>query len=197
MYRPINTYLKQGTLKNGVNAEHHTIVYTSIKPEYLNGEWDKGMTKQAIRIDPATPRDKLEPQSRLNYARVYTVEYNVKVCFIGKVHVDSRSQVVADYNATHPALTYGGDVPAPAFSTEDVSQAGSWNATSDIQAPGPASASSPIHQSRSEEPDQLYPPPVGFEGGGGGGGEQEAEQHSQSEDSDSEMPLRARVCLSL
>ena len=120
-------------MKNGVHAEVHTIVHTTKEPKYLAGEWEKGMTKGAIRIEPATPRDKLEPQSRLNYAKVYTVECNVKVCFIGKVHVDFRQQIVADYNSVHPQLKYGGSGggnQSSTFSTDAVSHAGGAWATS-------------------------------------------------------------------
>jgi hypothetical protein len=53
---------------------------------------------------PKYPNLKLDAASRLNYAKIYTIEYNVKVRFIGRIHPDSFWQVAADYNAIHPQL---------------------------------------------------------------------------------------------
>jgi hypothetical protein len=47
------------------------------------------------------PRDKLDPNSRMNYAKVYTVEHNVKVLFIGRIAPKYEQQVVIDYNHIH------------------------------------------------------------------------------------------------
>jgi hypothetical protein len=61
-------------------------------------------------MEPRTHRDELHPTSRLNYAKTFTVEYNVKVNFIGKIHKDSVKDFVRDYNQTHTSL------PDPEFS---------------------------------------------------------------------------------
>lgn len=50
-----------------------------------------------IRIEPKSPRDVLDEMSRLNYAKTYTVEHNVKVAFIGRVHKDSKLTLQKDY----------------------------------------------------------------------------------------------------
>lgn len=76
---PINTYSRQGTLKKGVHANHHTIIYTDKSPQYFAGEKEKGLTRAPICMTPDDPRHKLLKGSRLNYAKPYTVEYNVKV----------------------------------------------------------------------------------------------------------------------
>lgn len=76
------------------------------------------MTRTPIKVAPNTARDKLAPASRLNYAKVYTVEYNVKVWFIGKIHRDSEYQVSADYNSLHPPLSHG--IP-PTITAEETS----------------------------------------------------------------------------
>jgi hypothetical protein len=49
---------------------------------------------------PKTQRDKLEPASRINYAKVYTVEHNVKVCFIGHIAEPSKKQMLGDFDNT-------------------------------------------------------------------------------------------------
>lgn len=104
---PINTYSNQGTNKKGVHAEDHAIIYTD-KPTRFEGELEKGLSKSPIRVIPVSGRHKLDKASRLNYAKVYTIEYNVKVWFIGKIHSASEDKIVADYNATHPPLTTSG-----------------------------------------------------------------------------------------
>ncbi len=35
-------------------------------------------------------KEKLAKESRLNYKKPYTIEHNIKVCFIGKIHKDSE-----------------------------------------------------------------------------------------------------------
>ncbi|KIN07470.1 hypothetical protein OIDMADRAFT_47376 [Oidiodendron maius Zn] len=78
---PVLTYSGNGLLKKGVKAADHCIIYTG-KPESLKGE---EILNSSIQMVPHNPRTKLDKMSRLNYAKVYTVEHNVKVCFIGEV----------------------------------------------------------------------------------------------------------------
>jgi hypothetical protein len=95
-----------------VHASHHTIIYSGKKPIAFRGEKEKGLTMRSIKVAPDNPRHKLDDASRLNYAKAYTVEYNVKVWFIGKVSSDSEWQIRTDYNRIHPPLEIKG-VPAP------------------------------------------------------------------------------------
>lgn len=96
------TYGGQATLKKGAHAEDHAAVYSNQHktkgPTVLKKE---KMTKKAIKIEIMNPSDKLDPLSRINYAKVYTVEHNVKVLFIGQVARHYEQQVVLDYNDTH------------------------------------------------------------------------------------------------
>lgn len=55
-------------------------------------------------MDVTSPANKLDPASRLNYAKVYTVEHNVKVYFIGQVDKRYEQKVVDDYKAVNPPL---------------------------------------------------------------------------------------------
>ncbi|KUJ07131.1 uncharacterized protein LY89DRAFT_368817 [Mollisia scopiformis] len=111
---PINTYSRQGVTKNGVHAGDHTIAYSGGKPVYFKGEKAKGLTKKPLKIVAKNPRHKLADTSRLNYAKTYTVEYNVKVWFIGNVHKDSMWHLITDFNQVHPPLgTQGLSEPSP------------------------------------------------------------------------------------
>lgn len=98
---PILTYGGQGTLKKGVHASDHAVIYTGKSPT-LKGK--ERITKRAIRMVPSDPRHKLDSASRINYAKLYTVEHNVKVQFIGSIAQKYEQQVVTDYNATHQPL---------------------------------------------------------------------------------------------
>jgi hypothetical protein len=98
------TYTGQGVNKRGVHPQDHTIVYTGDRPVQFENERERGLTRKPVRVQPAGPRHKLDNASRLNYAKLYTVEYNVKVWFIGKIHEDSQWQFTADYNQVHPPM---------------------------------------------------------------------------------------------
>jgi hypothetical protein len=107
--RPILTYGGQGTLKHGVHAEDHALIYTlepgQKKPPPLL-QYESPLSKRPIRVEPISQAHKLDPASRLNYAKLYTVEHNVKVFFVGRVAKHYEQQVVTDYNATHRPLPH-------------------------------------------------------------------------------------------
>jgi hypothetical protein len=97
--RPILTYHKQATTKSGVKHEDHAIIYIGkTPPKEIKGEAE--LRLRPIRVIPKTPRDKLEKQSRINYAKIYTVEHNVKVLFIGEVDPKFQHRLIADFDAT-------------------------------------------------------------------------------------------------
>ncbi|KAH8744526.1 hypothetical protein BGZ57DRAFT_291368 [Hyaloscypha finlandica] len=96
---PVMTYQRQGLTKHGAQPEHHAAIYSEKPVTYE----DEGLTKKPIRVEMSNPKEKLDPISRINYAKVYTIEYNVKVYFIGRVHEDYLHQLIADYqNIVHP-----------------------------------------------------------------------------------------------
>jgi hypothetical protein len=98
-YSPILTYNHKGTLAPGINRDSHAIVYTNPPgPERLRGE--PKFLRSPIEIIPKTPRDRLGPDSRINYTKIYTVEHNVKVMFIGHVAPASVHKFMNDYNDT-------------------------------------------------------------------------------------------------
>ena len=107
------TYGGQGTNKSGVHAKDHAIICTE-NPVRFHGEYEKGLTKEPITVEPVSKRHKLDQASRLNYAKLYTVEYNVKVWFIGKIHSKSEYQLTTDYNVVHPPMPSRGTPPSSA-----------------------------------------------------------------------------------
>ncbi|KAE9367987.1 hypothetical protein N431DRAFT_548269 [Stipitochalara longipes BDJ] len=106
---PIHTYQHQGTTKAGAQAQHHAAIYSG-KEVLYEGE---NLTKKGVCVDMFHPSEKLDPASRINYAKVYTIEYNVKVFFIGKVYSKHLHRVLGDYQSTQcldfqdTSYTYG------------------------------------------------------------------------------------------
>ncbi|KAN0095215.1 hypothetical protein V8E51_015926 [Hyaloscypha variabilis] len=101
---PILTYGGQGINKKGVRGEHHAIIYSGNRPIAFRGEKEKGLSRRSIKVLLDSPRHKLDDASRLNYSKPYTLEYNVKVWFIGSISSDSEWQLRTDYNRVHPPL---------------------------------------------------------------------------------------------
>ncbi|KFY22397.1 hypothetical protein V493_06635 [Pseudogymnoascus sp. VKM F-4281 (FW-2241)] len=107
---PILTYGKRATTKSGVKPEHHAIIYTAFKnpqnsrqpPDEVEGE--SYLPNTPIRVVPTKPRHQLDPRSRLNYAKVYTVEHNIRVSFLGNIHKDS----LEEFQTTFDRIFNGG-----------------------------------------------------------------------------------------
>lgn len=85
---PIYTYNGQGVAKRGVNVQDHAIVYTQGRDPRPDPR-EPPMTKRPLEFVPSTPDQILDPMSRLNFGKIYTVEHNVKVLKVG--HISSRS----------------------------------------------------------------------------------------------------------
>jgi hypothetical protein len=81
---PIQTYGRQGTTKSRVSVENHAIVFTAgSEPKLLPQEQPPGMGSFPIVLGDKSVT--IDPSSRLNFGKVYTVEHNIKVRNVGKV----------------------------------------------------------------------------------------------------------------
>lgn len=96
------TYGGKATTKPGVHAEHHAIIFTGkdddVPPLHYNEEQ---LPNPPIRMDAKIAKEKLDPMSRINYAKPYTVEHNVKVLFIGSVNKKYMKRLENGYNSIH------------------------------------------------------------------------------------------------
>ncbi|TGO45429.1 hypothetical protein BCON_0393g00010 [Botryotinia convoluta] len=101
---PIMTYRGRATSQPGVHAEEHAIIYTT-EPKLAPNEHSSQMIFQPIKMIPDSAQHHLDLASRINYAKTYTVEYNVKVWFIGKIDQDSEQTLRESYDQTHPPLS--------------------------------------------------------------------------------------------
>ncbi|KAG9230906.1 hypothetical protein BJ875DRAFT_345666, partial [Amylocarpus encephaloides] len=82
----ISTYTNQGVMKHGVKAKDHAMIFsTENAPPLIKGELERGLKTPAIKINLDNSRDKLDAASRINFAKVYTIEHNSNVKFIGHV----------------------------------------------------------------------------------------------------------------
>ncbi|KAF7879852.1 uncharacterized protein EAF02_008022 [Botrytis sinoallii] len=110
---PIMTYEGRATSKPGVHADEHAIIYTTPKPMLIENEDGTKMKYRPVKMTPDSNKHKLEAASRINYHKVYTVEYNVKVWFIGRIDPGSQRAVTESYNQAHPPLSLSTQALAP------------------------------------------------------------------------------------
>jgi hypothetical protein len=101
-------------MKKGLHPETHAVIFTGKGPVTQPGE---KLTKKSIRMLPNSEREKLDHASRINYAKVYTVEHNVKVFFIGSIAPKYEQRFLSEYQATHPPMP---DRPYKGEITDDV-----------------------------------------------------------------------------
>ncbi|KAI9926403.1 hypothetical protein MW887_004167 [Aspergillus wentii] len=101
---PVSTYSGQGLSKPGVDVSKHAIIYMQgYKP--ITSSDEPLIPKRPLEVQPASPDQKLEPMSRLNFGKVYTVEHNVKVLHVGKIAPasmdDFRAYVKKEFDFGH------------------------------------------------------------------------------------------------
>ena len=68
------------------------------KPVRLREETD--MNKRPIAVEKSSPDQKLDEMSRLNFSRVHTVIWNVKVMDVGRVARESIPTLVTYWKQT-------------------------------------------------------------------------------------------------
>ena len=88
---PIVTYGAQGVGKRNVTKSDHGIIFSGSSvpqplPDELPGRGEDPMRSVAIRVTPDSPEEKLDPGSRIDYAKVHTIHQNLKVAPVGFVH---------------------------------------------------------------------------------------------------------------
>jgi hypothetical protein len=89
---PISTYGGQGVLKHGLSLSEmkaHAVIYSSNTSPKIDYRDKHLMAKKPIAVDMASKEQKLDPMSRLNFSKPYSVEWNVKVMNIGMVMKES------------------------------------------------------------------------------------------------------------
>ena len=86
------TYQGQGLKKYGIIPGDHAVVYShKEKPLITPGE---KTAKKPIPIILEQEGEKLDPMTRLNFAKVYTIEHNIKVAKVGRVPQENINQLL-------------------------------------------------------------------------------------------------------
>jgi hypothetical protein len=88
---PITTYGGQGVAKVRIKKSEHAIVYTGrteprIRTNELPRRGETGMQPVAIRVDPDSPTEQLDPMSRIHFGGVTTIHHNIRVKSFGFVN---------------------------------------------------------------------------------------------------------------
>jgi hypothetical protein len=118
---PITSYRGQGVSKEGVRRDTHAIIFTGkVAPcvsdsERPAGLKEAGMLPHPIQVDPDHPVNKLDPMSRIDFAKPTPIDYNCKVKPFGKVnrtsivHLEQQFLMVllSNFHSPHgiPSLT--------------------------------------------------------------------------------------------
>ena len=95
---PISTYDGQGVGKKAILKSEHAIAYTGrepppLTPAELPKHGEHGVLG-SIRVNLDSPEERLDPMSRINLGKLYTIEHNIKVRSVGMVHNDSKSPLL-------------------------------------------------------------------------------------------------------
>ena len=81
---PVHTYGGRGISKHGVTPSHHAAVIPVGGSVKLH-EGESEMVKKPLRIIQEDPSITIDDTARINFAKMYTIEYTVKVRNIGRV----------------------------------------------------------------------------------------------------------------
>ncbi|KAI9744758.1 MAG: hypothetical protein M1818_001683 [Claussenomyces sp. TS43310] len=102
---PIQTYGGRGCADQ-VGRKFFGILHTSnTAPSLLEGE--DGITKEPVKLNVAHPADSLHTSSRINYSKLYRVDFAVRVRAIGLVDVDCVQRLVHYFEGASIRLRMG------------------------------------------------------------------------------------------
>jgi hypothetical protein len=82
----MKTYGNRGVSKPGCKPSEHTIIHLrGTEPSHISGEYEKGMTKSSIVIEPNDANEIISPYSKIWLGKTYDIKCNVKVRATGMV----------------------------------------------------------------------------------------------------------------
>lgn len=84
--RAIHTYGGRGTTAVHARTRDHVVIYTGDRPPHLiDGESESIWNRRAIQVTLDAKGEPLLPASRLNVAKIHTIEHDVPVAKLGKI----------------------------------------------------------------------------------------------------------------
>lgn len=87
---PISTYGGRGVAKRSVDPDTHAVLYLR-GTQPAQGSDEPRMIKQPLEVVVESRDETMNPMSRLNFGKIYTVDHDVKVLPVGRV--TSRSMM--------------------------------------------------------------------------------------------------------
>jgi hypothetical protein len=116
-YRPIQTYGGRGVPENKANG-HHAIMYTGPSPPHPTFS-ETSVTEppmgEPIRVIGNKPYNTMDPMSRVNFVKLYTVEHNVKVEDFGCVDRNDEWKLMAQFKS-HWGIEIADPLPPAKYS---------------------------------------------------------------------------------
>jgi hypothetical protein len=102
----ISTYDKQATTKAGLTPSDHAAIVPQGTPSGTFTQHWKGehLTKLPLEVKVENPAVTIDAMSRINFAKPYTVEHNIKIQNIGRV-VGESVQRLTEYFAESMGYT--------------------------------------------------------------------------------------------
>lgn len=104
-HRIIHNYGGRGTREDGVHFKESAIVYTSSDPPPLLEAEQISEKFASVRVIPRSPMDRLDTSSRVNYTKLYTIEYNIKMHVVGQIDIDHMERFLNNVRLAHPSLS--------------------------------------------------------------------------------------------
>lgn len=136
---------------------HHAIIYTD-EPEPLPLPSEQVLNEppmgDSIRVIANSPSKKMDPKSRVNFAKPYTVEHNVKVEDFGRVDPNDEWKLIAQFNSHWGIPGSNALPPATRFShrNSQVNETGPRSSAPSYTALGASTAPQPINDRRHMPP---------------------------------------------
>lgn len=94
-FSAVSTHSGKGSPQN--NRHEHGVIYTGKSaPDTRN---EPGLQPGSIRVNPDEKNAVLDPQSRINYGKLYNVEYNVKVKNFGSLSPEYLDVLMRQFSA--------------------------------------------------------------------------------------------------
>jgi len=110
----IQTYRRQGVAKYGVIKNHHSIIYTGSSPQMKTDEQPRGEEagmRRPVLVEAKSKTEKMDKTSRVNYAKIYTVEHNVKVYDFGQVERGYLNRLITQFQAVFDGSSQAAEFP--------------------------------------------------------------------------------------
>jgi hypothetical protein len=108
-FSAVSTHSGRGSPQN--NKNEHGIIYTGKLA--TNPSNEPGLQPKAIRVNPDEKGAVLDPQSRINYGKLYNVEYNVKVKNFGSLSPEYLKALLEQFSAVFTSRIRMTGVSAP------------------------------------------------------------------------------------